>query len=154
MKITIIPIDKYIRIDDNSLLEIKEDMTWIPTNIHALQWYDTFGEIEYNDGTPNEIIEELGIYEQALETFDAEKQRRLREQLAEEELIEASRDYWEELRAQRDFLLSQSDWTQGNDSPLTLQQKEEWKIYRQALRDVPSNTIDPKRSVWPLPPSS
>lgn len=154
MKITIIPIDKHIRIDDNSLSQIKEDMTWIPTNIHALQWYDTFGEIEYNDGTPNEIIEELGIYEQSLETFDAEKQRRLREQLAEEELIEASRDYWEELRAQRDFLLSQSDWTQGNDSPLTLQQKEEWKIYRQALRDVPSNTIDPKRSVWPLPPSS
>ena len=153
MKITIIPIDKHIRIDDNSLSQIKEDMTWIPTNIHALQWYDTFGEIEYNDGTPNEIIEELGIYEQALETFDAEKQRRLREQLAEEELIEASRDYWKELRNKRDFLLSQSDWTQGNDSPLTLQKKEEWKVYRQALRDAPSNTIDPKRPVWPLSPS-
>ena len=153
MKITIIPIDKHIRIGDNSLSQIKEDMTWVPTNIHALQWYDTFGEIEYNDGTPNEIIEELGIYEQALETFDAEKQRRLREQLAEEELREASRDYWEELRAQRDFLLSQSDWTQGNDSPLTLQKKEEWKVYRQKLRDFPDNTIDPKRSVWPLSPS-
>ena len=153
MKITIIPIDKYIRIDDNSLSQVKEDMNWIPTNIHALQWYDTFGEIEYNDGTPNEIIEDLGIYEQALETFDVEKQRRLREQLAEEELREASRDYWEELRAQRDFLLSQSDWTQGNDSPLNLQQKQEWKIYRQALRDVPSNTIDPKSPVWPLSPS-
>ena len=153
MKITIIPIDKHIRIDDNSLSQIKEDMTRIPTNIHALQWYDTFGEIEYNDGTPNEIIEELGIYEQSLETFDVEKQRRLREQLAEEELIEASRDYWEELRAQRDFLLSQSDWTQGNDSPLTLQKKEKWTLYRQKLRDLPDNTIDPKSPVWPLSPS-
>jgi len=153
MKITIIPIDKHIRIDDNSLSQIKEDMTWIPTNIHALQWYDTFGEIEYNDGTPNEIIEELGIYEQALETFDAEKQRRLREQLAEEELIEASRDYWKELRNMRNYKLSVCDWTQGNDSPITEAKKQEWTLYRQKLRDLPDNTIDPKRPVWPLPPS-
>lgn len=154
MKITIIPIDKHIRIDDNSLSEIKEDMTWIPTNIHALQWYDTFGEIEYNDGTPNEIIEELGIYEQSLETFGAEKQRRLREQLAEEELIEASRDYWEELRNMRNYKLSVCDWTQGNDSPITEAKKQEWTLYRQKLRDFPDNTIDPKRPVWPLSPSS
>ena len=153
MKITIIPIDKHIRIDDNSLSQIKEDMTWVPTNIHALQWYDTFGEIEYNDGTPNEIIEELGIYEQALETFDAEKQRRLREQLAEEELIEASRDYWEELRNMRNYKLSVCDWTQGNDSPITEAKKQEWTLYRQKLRDLPDNTIDPKRPVWPLSPS-
>ena len=153
MKITIIPIDKHIRIDDNSLSQIKEDMTWIPTNIHALQWYDTFGEIEYNDGTPNEIIEELGIYEQALETFDAEKQRRLREQLAEEELIEASRDYWKELRNMRNYKLSVCDWTQGNDSPITEAKKQEWTLYRQKLRDLPDNTIDPKRPVWPLSPS-
>ena len=151
MKITIIPIDKHIRIGDNSLSQIKEDMTWVPTNIHALQWYDTFGEIEYNDGTPNEIIEELGIYEQALETFDAEKQRRLREQLAEEELIEASRDYWEELRNMRNYKLSVCDWTQGNDSPITEAKKQEWTLYRQKLRDLPDNTIDPKRPVWPLP---
>jgi hypothetical protein len=154
MKITIIPIDKHIRIGDNSLSQIKEDMTWVPTNIHALQWYDTFGEIEYNDGTPNEIIEELGIYEQALETFDTEKQRRLREQLAEEELIEASRDYWEELRNMRNYKLSVCDWTQGNDSPITEAKKQEWTLYRQALRDVPSNTTDPKRPFWPLSPSS
>ena len=153
MKITIIPIDKHIRIDDNSLSQIKEDMTWVPTNIHALQWYDTFGEIEYNDGTPNEIIEELGIYEQALETFDAEKQRRLREQLAEEELIEASRDYWKELRNMRNYKLSVCDWTQGNDSPITEAKKQEWTLYRQKLRDLPDNTIDPKRPVWPLSPS-
>lgn len=153
MKITIIPIDKHIRIDDNSLSQIKEDMTWIPTNIHALQWYDTFGEIEYNDGTPNEIIEELGIYEQSLETFDVEKQRRLREQLAEEELIEASRDYWEELRNMRNYKLSVCDWTQGNDSPITEAKKQEWTLYRQKLRDLPDNTIDPKSPVWPLSPS-
>ena len=152
MKLTFIVSEKFIRLDDEAFGDIKEDLSWVPSNVHAVIWNDDAGYIEYKN-TPKEIIEDLGIYEQALETFDAEKQRRLREQLAEEELKEASRDYWKELRNKRDFLLSQSDWTQGNDSPLTLQQKEEWKIYRQALRDVPSNTIDPKRPVWPLSPS-
>lgn len=152
MKLTFIVSEKFIRLDDEAFGDIKEDLSWVPSNVHAVIWNDDAGYIEYKNA-PKEIIEDLGIYEQALETFDAEKQRRLQEQLAEEELREASRDYWKELRNKRDFLLSQSDWTQGNDSPLTLQQKEEWKIYRQALRDVPSNTIDPKRPVWPLSPS-
>ena len=152
MKLTFIVSEKFIRLDDEAFGDIKEDLSWVPSNVHAVIWNDDAGYIEYKN-TPKEIIEDLGIYEQALETFDAEKQRRLREQLAEEELKEASRDYWKELRNKRDFLLSQSDWTQGNDSPLTLQQKEEWKIYRQSLRDVPSNIIDPKSPVWPLSPS-
>ena len=152
MKLTFIVSEKFIRLDDEAFGDIKEDLSWVPSNVHAVIWNDDAGYIEYKNA-PKEIIEDLGIYEQALEVFDAEKQRRLREQLAEEELREASRDYWKELRNKRDFLLSKSDWTQGNDSPLTLQQKEEWKIYRQALRDAPSNTIDPKRPVWPLSPS-
>ena len=152
MKLIFIVSEKFIRLDAESFYNIKEDLSWVPSNVHAVIWNDDAGYIEYKNA-PKEIIEELGIYEQALEIFDAEKQGRLREQLAEEELREASRDYWKELRNKRDFLLSKSDWTQGNDSPLTLQQKEEWKIYRQALRDAPSNTIDPKSPVWPLSPS-
>ena len=152
MKLTFIVSEKFIRLDDEAFGDIKEDLSWVPSNVHAVIWNDDAGYIEYKNA-PKEIIEDLGIYEQALEVFDAEKQRRLREQLAEEELREASRDYWKELRNKRDFLLSKSDWTQGNDSPLTLQQKEEWKVYRQSLRDTPSNTTDPKRPVWPLPPS-
>jgi len=29
---------------------------------------------------------------------------------------------------------------------------EEWKIYRQALRDLPANTSDPLNVTWPTPP--
>ena len=47
------------------------------------------------------------------------------------------------LRIKRDSLLSQSDWTQGSDSPLSDSKKAEWKIYRQALRDLPK-TANPK----------
>ena len=47
------------------------------------------------------------------------------------------------LRIKRDSLLSQCDWTQGVDSPLSDSKKAEWKIYRQALRDLPK-TANPK----------
>ena len=43
------------------------------------------------------------------------------------------------LRANRDSLLTESDWTQMPDSPLTDAKKTEWATYRQALRDLPTN---------------
>ncbi len=49
------------------------------------------------------------------------------------------------LRAKRDSLLVESDWTQVGDSPFTDEKKAEWVTYRQALRDLPSTaspTID------------
>jgi hypothetical protein len=39
------------------------------------------------------------------------------------------------VRAQRDQLLSESDWTQVADAPVD---KEAWAAYRQALRDLPN----------------
>lgn len=57
------------------------------------------------------------------------------------------------LRSQRDELLSQSDWTQFNDSPLDNTKKQEWATYRQALRDLPANTTDPANPTWPTKPS-
>jgi len=44
-----------------------------------------------------------------------------------------------QLRNQRNQLLKQSDWTQMLDSPLTVEQKNAWAVYRQALRDLLSN---------------
>jgi len=57
------------------------------------------------------------------------------------------------LRSQRDNLLGQCDWTQSPDSPLTDAKKAEWATYRQALRDLPSNTTDPANPTWPTKPS-
>lgn len=56
------------------------------------------------------------------------------------------------LRAERDRLLSSSDWTQFTDSPLTDAKKQEWATYRQALRDLPANTSDAANPVWPTEP--
>ena len=43
------------------------------------------------------------------------------------------------LRPNRDSLLSESDWSQMSDSPLSASKKAEWATYRQALRDLPAN---------------
>jgi hypothetical protein len=156
MRLTIIPSDKYIAVDDNRLLQIQQDLSWIPYNIHAVQWYDTWGEVEYIDETPNEKIEELGIFEQAVVDFNNEK-KRIQDEL---DAIEAERDYWEELRILRNQRLSECDWTQVADVQLSDAKKAEWTLYRQQLRDLPENIADPKPLVldenhfsWPVNPT-
>lgn len=53
-----------------------------------------------------------------------------------------------QLRAQRDKLLRESDWTQLPDSPLSGADKTKWQTYRQQLRDLPQQA-NPK---WPVRP--
>lgn len=60
---------------------------------------------------------------------------------------------WVELRRDRDALLLSSDFTQAPDGPLTDAKKTEWATYRQALRDLPSNTSDPANPTWPSKPT-
>lgn len=56
------------------------------------------------------------------------------------------------LRSLRDAFLAQSDWTQMPD--VTGIDKQAWADYRQALRDLPANTVDPENPVWPEPPQA
>jgi len=53
------------------------------------------------------------------------------------------------LRERRNNLLTNSDWTQMPDAPVD---KTAWAEYRQALRDLPENTIDPENPIWPTRP--
>ena len=46
------------------------------------------------------------------------------------------------IREIRESLLLTSDWTQMPDSPLSDEKKAEWAAYRQALRDLPANSVD------------
>ena len=60
------------------------------------------------------------------------------------------------IRRDRNILLSESDWTHLSDSALTDAKKAEWAIYRQGLRDVPSNSttvIDLDAVSWPTKPT-
>ena len=62
----------------------------------------------------------------------------------------APKEDMESLRTRRNQLLTESDWTQSRD--VLLSNDEEWKTYRQQLRDLPKNT-DPMNPVWPTKPS-
>jgi len=55
------------------------------------------------------------------------------------------------IRSYRNTLLKDSDWTQFNDSPLTEEQKDKWKVYRQTLRDI---TEDLTNVAWPNQPGA
>jgi len=60
--------------------------------------------------------------------------------------------FWERLRNERNRRPFMSDRTQLSDTPLTSSQKTAWATYRQALRDLPENTEDPKNITWPSQP--
>ncbi len=60
---------------------------------------------------------------------------------------------WTLLRQERDLRLSDCDWTQLVDSPLSTEAKAAWATYRQSLRDLPANTTDPDAPSWPSQPA-
>ena len=56
----------------------------------------------------------------------------------------------ENLRQRRNQLLTETDYLALVDSTLT----DEMQAYRQALRDLPANTVDPANPVWPVKPGA
>lgn len=75
------------------------------------------------------------------------------------EYLSAEQDYtrdtipteyvWERLRLRRDHLLWATDFRMVADAPWDT---APWATYRQALRDLPAVTTDPRQAVWPTPP--
>lgn len=56
---------------------------------------------------------------------------------------------WERLRLRRDALLAACDHRVLPDVPWDT---APWTAYRQALRDLPESTTDPRRAAWPTSP--
>lgn len=67
----------------------------------------------------------------------------------QEEIDAVSAEQAASVRAQRNSLLSQSDWTQVADAPVD---KAVWATYRQALRDITAQVGFPFEVVWPVVP--
>ena len=73
---------------------------------------------KYVELTPSELAE----YQNRIDTWEASAQSRS----------------FKILREQRNQLLQQTDWRMTEDYPFN--DKEAWKAYRQALRDLPANS--------------
>jgi hypothetical protein len=57
-------------------------------------------------------------------------------------------------RDKRNSLLNWCDWTQVPDSPLTDEQRAQWRTYRKALRDLTDQADFPSGTQWPEPPNT
>lgn len=157
MKLTIINSDKAVYIDYKPYSQLS--LTNIPQEVHALQWKDTEGHIEYNNGMPNEIIKDLPNWavEAKLEweDKDAKYNELIQQEFANELKLNTPEDLTDLeklqiIRTERNNRLFASDWTQLQDSNVN---KELWATYRQALRDLPSN-VNVNNPIYPIPPSA
>ena len=169
MKLTVVPPDKTIVIDGLAVTPCTHvDLSWIPSDVHGMCFDTTTGKgfIEYEDNAVDENgdkkwgeeITEIGIWQQAVTDH-------ANEQTLASAAMEAARDHLQEVKNYRNAQLSWSDWTQGNDSPLSSSKKTEWATYRQALRDLPATIAadanltakaladNHSHSSWPTKPS-
>lgn len=82
MRVTIIPADGFVSIDGEGYTSL--DLSFVGADIHALQWYETEGEIERQDNRGriilNEVITDLSPYQQALDMWQAKKNDALAEE--------------------------------------------------------------------------
>ena len=110
-------------------------------------------------------IEETTRDDETIYTYDFYRlSMRIRDNLQEK--IEADYDTWlevaktqeenkfaTEIREKRDKLLADTDWTQMQDTALSDEKVEEYKIYRQALRDITTQDNFPYKVEFPSKPS-
>jgi hypothetical protein len=102
---------------------------------------------------------ELGTFEKAVEIVPVKDKygRWLQtwavEPMNEEEVAARTEQEWGAVRYERNYRLALCDWTQLPDAPLTNIETQEWASYRQALRDITTQS-DPFNIQWPTPPGA
>ena len=72
-------------------------------------------------------------------------------ELDPEVAAEKAEAQWAVVRAERNKLIASTDWTQLPDAALTNVQTANWGSYRQALRDITTQS-DPFNINWPVSP--
>lgn len=75
-----------------------------------------------------------------------------REEQEQEFLAKRDADQWVIIRSDRNRRLTATDWTQVDDAPMSNIQKAAWASYRQALRDITTQS-DPFATTWPEEPN-
>lgn len=58
----------------------------------------------------------------------------------------------QKVRGRRDKELEKSDVYMLSDFPITEAERDQWRQYRQALRDIPKQSGFPNEVIWPTPP--
>jgi len=147
-KLTIIPSDKYIGVGLTGYVGLgsDSDWNWIANNVHAVQWNGTTGHVEYNDGTPEVGLTTITDYKRAYRKWQDETDRLTTEQIRIESEKQESIDWAKTLRKWRNIYIEDSDWIVAKSLEAGVPVPDDWKTYRQSLRDIPdgldSDTIE------------
>ena len=122
------------------------DLSYISADVHAVQWNTSTnkGHVEKTDYSVEEITD-LGIYKQSLTDWET------RWNAGPGNTTEPTdAQKLDNLRAERNGLLQETDWMAGSDVTMS----DAWKKYRQDLRDYPSTVSDvDKPPAFPTKPS-
>ena len=127
-------------------------------NIHAIQWHNGSGHIEYNDGTPNKTIESYEIEVLPFVNLWKSEDARFREEAKiAEEKYNSEEVRFERLRIRRDKKLAETDFYILNDYPISESDLEKIRNYRQELRDITNQPGAPwdggeYDTPWPINP--
>ena len=109
------------------------------------------------DHTQMPAAEVDALYEklEELYTLYREKQEHDLETALAAEFARTNHINMSKLLMVRKFLLMDSDYTVMPDSPISDAEKEQWKVYRQKLRDIPQEqgSVPPDQIVFPITPT-
>jgi hypothetical protein len=149
---------KYLRIIDGEIT--------YPYTIKQL--YSDEKNVSFKSGMTKSDFEEWGVYEVSVTPKPTDYTKNVEEgtpilvsgsyqqvwnetDKTESEISSSIELKWLEIREQRNILLSETDWTQFQDSPITGSKLTEYQTYRQELRDI-TNNDNPFTLVWPTQP--
>jgi hypothetical protein len=147
MKLTIIPADGSV--GENNVFYNNLDLSscGIPANVHALQWQDTTGWIEYDTPIPNETITELPAWANCCMTKWTEANTP----------VPPSPPTAEQNKTTAVNKLQATDWTTIPDvgdptkSNPYLSNVQDFVVYRNAVRQYAINPVAGDIS-WPVVP--
>lgn len=93
MRLTVIYDDHYISVDGYGI-HFVDNWPFDDENIHAIQWYDDHGELEYKNTDPNLQFTDYIRVEKYLTHFDREKERILEEERRRQEEEQKKQEMW------------------------------------------------------------
>ena len=76
MRVTIIPVDGSVSVDGKGFGGL--DLSFMDASVHAVQWYETHGEIEVKNPVTgrmvaNEVITSIDAFQPAIDVWQAAK---------------------------------------------------------------------------------
>ena len=153
-RLTIVPDDNLVVVDD-SFIRFNLKPFNLPKALHAVQWLNGRGHVEWKNGTRNQTLKHLTTYHPIIKSHAQEKAKQAAAKIKNLE------QQWQDIRMERDSkirqlafepLRYQREKRKGLPTTRTPQQLRELDDYVISLCNVPSNYDHPSKIVWPKPP--